>query len=485
MVSNAESNVNPDRETKQPRLVLCFDGTWNTSRSNTNVSRFFSLVADRALGCPHQRKFYDEGVGTRWRDRLVGGMLGMGLDENIREGYAWLSTEYPANDPLAIERDKVEAIEQDYVDHAALYFFGFSRGAFTARSLVGLVNYIGIPRIPAIETSSTGSKQLAENQTILDAWNLYQTRPLVDEDGKPLAGTEAAHKAHEERLRDFRTKYQCHYPVRIHFIGVWDTVGALGIPRVFDVDLLAPLRPSSKYRFHSTDFCRSVRWGFHAVAIDEHRRPYLATLWTKWDNRHNRGIEQRWFVGAHANVGGGYPHDLLPAPPLKWLADRGALCGLDFVNDRNEADATGTVRPYLSRAPARFDLDGTEFRAPVRDSYAEFLFGTYRVLRSIPFIGGGRVFRRMLVDTDGLEQTVDPTAFAKWQLDPGYRPTNLGQAGRRDSGASLVEDARVEAMDQAAALSGSIAGGAASGFLPPKDLLFRGPPPEGSSGVTT
>ncbi len=130
------------------------------------------------------------------------------------------------------------------------------------------------------------------------------------------------------------------------------------------------------------------------------------------------------------------------------------------MNDRNDADATGTLRPYIARAPARFDLDGTEFRAPVRDSYAEFLLGTYRVLRSVPFIGGGRTYRRMLVDSDGLVQTVDPTAFAKWQLDPGYRPPNLGQAGRSDFGASLIEDARVEATDEAAARSGSIAGGA-------------------------
>ncbi len=191
MVPPPASDALPARETKQPRLVLCFDGTWNTSRSNTNVSRFFSLVADRAMGCPHQRKFYDEGVGTRWRDRVRGGMLGMGLDENIREGYAWLATEYPADDPLGVARDRVDPVEQGYVDHAALYFFGFSRGAFTARSLVGLVNYVGIPKALAPEPPSKKPKPLAENQTIRDAWDLYQTRPPVDGAGKPLPGNEA------------------------------------------------------------------------------------------------------------------------------------------------------------------------------------------------------------------------------------------------------------------------------------------------------
>lgn len=461
------------RAEKQLRLVLCFDGTWNTWHSNTNVARFFSLVSDRAMQCPHQRKFYDEGVGTRWRDRIKGGLFGLGIDENIRQGYAWLAAEYPPDAaPAEIPPPKEGVKPQDldpektHVDGAALYFLGFSRGAFTARSLVGLVYYLGIPKeLPADEVAS--KRPLSEHPWVLEAWKLYAERPHVKDREKADAAEKKKFADHDATVAQFR--WRCHYPVRVHFVGVWDTVGALGIPRIFNVDLpFYPLRPSTKYGFHNANFCPNVRFGYHAVAIDEHRAPYQATLWTAWDRIQNKEVEQRWFVGAHANVGGGYPHDLLPAPPLKWLADRAALCGLDFVNDRSERDAQGHLLPHCNRAPANFDLDGTEFRAPVRDSYAEFIGGAYRVVRSIPFIGGGRAHRRMLVHEDGIFQTVDATAFAKWQLDLNYRPPNLGQAGRTDVDYSQAAEAMPEAADQAAVMR-TAASEPVTRYLPPKD----------------
>ena len=81
-------------EVKIRRIVACFDGTWNTDRSNTNVSRLFRRIANETTGCPEQRHFYDEGVGTNIGERVRGGAFGIGLDKNIRQGYAWLGSQY-------------------------------------------------------------------------------------------------------------------------------------------------------------------------------------------------------------------------------------------------------------------------------------------------------------------------------------------------------------------------------------------------------
>jgi hypothetical protein len=81
--------------------------------------------------------------------------------------------------------------------------------------------------------------------------------------------------------------------------------------------------------------------------------------------------------------------------------------------------------------PAAFALDGREYLSAVHDSYAEFMGGGYRVLRSLPG-AGGRTYRRMLVEQDGVAQTIDETARMKISADPGYRPPNLSQAGRLD-----------------------------------------------------
>jgi uncharacterized protein (DUF2235 family) len=404
------------------RLVLCFDGTWNTDRSNTNVTRLYRKIADNQSGCGEQCRFYDEGVGTKWGERFRGGVLGMGLDGNIRDGYAWLATQFPSNpDP--------ELDEQKFVKGPSLYLFGFSRGAFTARSLGGLINYVGIPRLDTMPAEKSDAP-LRDHPAVRKAWDLYAQRPTPEE-RKQIEEKRADAKLlrrisdYDAEIDKFRMK-NATYPVRIHFLGVWDTVGALGIPRVLD---WVP-RPSNKYQFHDTSLSRSVRFAYHAVAIDEQRAPYCVTLWTGKQNT-NEEVEQRWFPGAHADVGGGYEDDLLPDPPLAWIATKAAERGLHFINDRQEKDEAGNLLPSIAKAPAAFDLDGKEYLSPVHDSYADFAGGVYRVLRSLPF-AGGRVYRRMLVDADGINQKVDATALKKVDADPNYRPPNLAQAGRVD-----------------------------------------------------
>jgi uncharacterized protein (DUF2235 family) len=406
------------------RLVLCFDGTWNTDRSNTNVTRLYRKIADNQSGCGEQCRFYDEGVGTKWGERVRGGVLGMGLDRNIRDGYAWLATQFPS-------QAHPELDEHKFVAGPLLYLLGFSRGAFTARSLGGLINQVGIPRLDTMPAAKANTP-LRDHPAVRKAWDLYAQRPTPEE--RKQVEDDNANASLLKRINDYDAqidkfrKENATYPVRIHFLGVWDTVGALGIPRVLDYSWIP--RPSNQFQFHDTGLCRNVRFAYHAVAIDEQRAPYCVTLWTgKHDT--NEDVEQRWFPGAHANVGGGYEDDLLPDPPLAWLAQKAAERGLHFINDRQVADENGKVTASLPRSPAAFDLDGKEYLSPVHDSYAEFAKGLYRALRSIPG-AGGRVYRRMLVDADGICQTVDATALKKLDADPGYRPPNLAQAGRVD-----------------------------------------------------
>ena len=439
------------------RLILCFDGTWNNLKSHTNVSKLYAQIADETVEpSSPQRKFYDEGVGTGTFDRIRGGVLGYGLDKNIRTGYAWLASHYEvseaalaparaATDPpfartecpmrgdtTSARRSNGELLAtpphsggKEFLVGSDIYLFGFSRGAFTARSLGGLINYLGIPLISRDETAAAVS--LSDHPLIRQAWKLYADRPTPEE--IKAAATDKSRQAkidaHNQDVDRFRAAN--YFPVRIHFVGVWDTVGALGIPKVLDYKWIP--RFSSQYEFHDASLGEAVRYAFHAVAIDEHRLPYTPTLWNQ-ARPTTEAVEQRWFPGAHADVGGGYEDDLLPAPPLQWLAQRAAECGLEFLNDRRLA-VNNEVWPSITRPPAAFDLDGREYLSPVHDSYREFMGGAYRAIRSLPF-GGGPVYRRLLVRRDGLNQTIDETAFEKWRADEGYRPPNLGQAGRTD-----------------------------------------------------
>ncbi|HTR24380.1 MAG TPA: DUF2235 domain-containing protein [Terriglobales bacterium] len=413
------------------RLVVCFDGTWNTDRSNTNVSRLFRKIADENSGCRDQRRFYDEGVGTKLGERIQGGMLGMGLDRNIRQGWAWLGSQFPLTGELGFD-------DAGFVKSPDIFVFGFSRGAFTARSLGGLINYLGVPRLDASKPPDSEA-DLHEYPVVLNAWELYAARPTKADRDQVLAGrasdtlktTVAEHDANVAKFR----KDCAIYPVRIHFMGVWDTVGALGIPRVLDYPWIP--RPSTKYQFHDTQLGRCVRFAYHAVAIDEQRESYCVTLWTDTQPT-TEAVEQRWFPGAHADVGGGYEDDLLPDPPLAWIALKAADHGLHFVNDRGDIEPVSKeILPSVARPPAAFDLDGREYLSPVHDSYAEFMGGMYRVLRSLPG-ASGRVFRRMLVVQDGIGQTVDATAYQKLDADLYYRPPNLAQAGRLDVNYALA-----------------------------------------------
>jgi hypothetical protein len=201
--------------------------------------------------------------------------------------------------------------------------------------------------------------------------------------------------------------------VPIKFVGVFDTVGALGVP----FPLLRRLKGSA-YQFLNTGLRQTNEYAFHALAIDEQRKAFSPTLWTNAGatNASPRPIqrtEQRWFVGAHANVGGGYFSDPLAQLPLKWLVGKATMLGLGF-------------REHVSAE------EGADLR-PITDSFGEFMWGFYRILRlGIRYTRPiGEAPRDEGTGVTNINETIDSSVFDRWRADPGYRPKGLSTWARR------------------------------------------------------
>ncbi|WP_435157978.1 DUF2235 domain-containing protein [Amycolatopsis sacchari] len=329
------------------RIVICCDGTWNTLQqpAPTNVVKVAQAVAQR----DDQLVFYHEGVGTRPFERVLGGAFGFGLSRNVRAAYRFLVEHYEPGDEL--------------------FFFGFSRGAYTARSTVGFVRNCGILRREEIGR-------------IDEAYRLYRDR------------SPSTHPAGDQ-AREFRRAYACEDVTPVRFIGVWDTVGALGIP-ISGFRLVNLV--NRRWQFHDTKLTSTVAAAFQALAIDERRGPFRPAIWAP-DGAPRQRREQTWFPGCHSDVGGGYPEPCLAQLSLLWMVERAESCGLVF-----------TPGAIPTRPEAR--------EAPAHDSRTFF----YKLLR--PYV-------RQLGVTDPAKEDVAAEAVARMESDPAYRPENLVDFLRR------------------------------------------------------
>jgi uncharacterized protein (DUF2235 family) len=222
-------------------------------------------------------------------DRLFGGAFGKGLNENVEDAYRFLLHNYEQGDEV--------------------FLFGFSRGAFTARSLVGLIRNCGLLH-----------KDHADR--VSEAMALYRSDDPVD----------------SKTATDFRQAYSS--PIDIHYVGVWDTVGAMGIP------LRGLHRLTRKrHQFHDVSLSKIVKHAYHALAIDEQRWPFRPSIWKPTDTT-GQVIEQAWFAGVHSDVGGGYDDHGLSDGAFAWILERAEGCGLAVDN----AYVTRTIRPDASDA---------------------------------------------------------------------------------------------------------------------------------------
>jgi uncharacterized protein (DUF2235 family) len=355
------------------QIALFLDGTWNNVDDNTNVWRLKSLCAKSS----EQLAYYSAGVGTQFGEHAAGGMFGIGINDEVIGAYEWLVEHYEAD--------------------ARLFIFGFSRGAFTARSLAGFISKCGLlkPGSPVSMKQLYARYRKGTAESVRALGKVIE-RELSQEDGW---------------IKEYSR------PIPIWFQGVWDTVGTLGVPLP-----CVPKVSRADFAFLETDLRINDTHAYHALAIDEHRAAFAPTLWTKstpkqgetYAPRSIDHVEQRWFVGAHANVGGGYENDLLAQIPLKWLMDKAIARGLQFKD--------------------KVVIDGNENTCPIHDSLAEMAHGIYEVLtfgqHYYRIIGSEPVDTGDAVTTT-INETIDATVFERWRTDGTYRPKKLSDWGKK------------------------------------------------------
>jgi uncharacterized protein (DUF2235 family) len=256
------------------RIIYCADGTWDSPTSDTNVYTLFKAVSLTS----DQVAYYDDGVGSDGTllEKLTGGAFGAGIFQKIKDGYTKIAQVYESGDDL--------------------FIFGFSRGAYTARSLAGMIAVCGLP-----------SASFDDN-LVTSAFNAYRQRD-PSQRNSILAGL---------------SQYNL-FDAKIKMVGVWDTVGSLGIPA-----FLGGVDPIL-YGFLDTNLHPDVLNACQALAIDERRREFPPTLWTPPSPPlPGHTLQQVWFTGVHCDVGGGYPETDLSDITLSWMMGQARNLGVQF-----------------------------------------------------------------------------------------------------------------------------------------------------------
>lgn len=306
-------------------IVFCFDGTWNkvTQGHPTNVSKIARSVLNQD-GELRQITYYDEGVGTHELGEYVGkfvnwvsGALGFGLQQNIVEAYTFLVLNYEPGDRI--------------------FVFGFSRGAFTARSFVGLIRNVAIfPKRRLFDIREAVARYISRSED--EHPNSHQSCILRYKycPHLLLPGDGAWREKMGTKYADPTTE------LTIAYLGVWDTVGALGIPNGLGISKAVNL----KYQFHDTRLSGFVEAARHAVAADEKRQTFEPALWTNLDELNDPKSPkffQRIFPGTHSAIGGGGPHRGLSDGPLEWVLNGARDAGLSV--DTAPGSPIYTLRP--------------------------------------------------------------------------------------------------------------------------------------------
>ncbi len=285
-------------------IVLCSDGTGNRDIKGrgTNVFKLFEGVdlnghrTDPSLKT--QLAFYDDGVGTHGTviRRVWGGAAGLGLKDNVKELYRELSRVYDKSD--------------------SIYLFGFSRGAFTVRTLAGMIGTCGILRGENFGTAR------ALRSAVDEAYDVYRAK--YDSYMTRLTSRIRRTPDSESALNAFRKKHKPIVGAKVAFIGVWDTVDAVGLPFA-SANFVN--RVIYQFKFPTQVLGAHVERAYHALSIDDQRRSFEPLLWSGPDPR----IEQVWFSGVHSNVGGGYPKQGMSLVALDWMLAHAERCGLRLL----------------------------------------------------------------------------------------------------------------------------------------------------------
>ncbi|KAI9783689.1 MAG: hypothetical protein M1839_003537 [Geoglossum umbratile] len=374
---DAKKKVRPGK-----KLIICCDGTWQNSdngfekdgifstgklQTPSNVTRIARAIKpyhdDPGTGISkNQVVYYQAGVGTSgvW-DKLVGGATGEGLSEHIREAYGFLANNY----------------QEPNDDHEGdeIFLIGFSRGAFTARSIGGLIGEIGILTKLGMGYFYHIFKDYEkswDHDWQSDYMKRWPDRPF-DHPVNIRSKNEYALKL--EQLGLTRVK-----GVRIKAVAVWDTVGSLGIPKVSWLEKVPGFsQANNEYSFHDTTLGDIIDNAFHALALDEGRPPFSPAVWERPDNV-NTNLIQVWFPGVHSSIGGGYDDQGIADITLAWMMDqlKGMLTFniqyLEFqygLTKKTQTASYGKEREWglgliPNSAKGIMNLAGTETRTPGR-----------------------------------------------------------------------------------------------------------------------
>lgn len=342
-------------------IVLCSDGTGNSANKGrgTNVFKLYEAVDTEGS---NQYAFYDDGVGTeRWKPvKIVAGAFGLGMARNVRQLYASLCRVYKPGD--------------------SIYLFGFSRGAFTVRTLAGFILKIGV-----INNKNLTDEQLRKR--IKDAYDLYRNfAGLPPEDQRNPKEQKKWERA-EESVKSFRNDccISNSETLQIRFIGVWDTVDAVGTP--WD-RLTKWLNKIFHFMFSDRTLSPRVYKGRHAVSIDDERRTFHPVMWNE-PGAHEDQIKQVWFAGVHSNVGGGYPKQGISLVALDWMMAEAEAEDLKFVdsvregfrqiqnvNDKHYNSRTGLATYYaykprdIEKISAKSEIEKPRIHSSVFDRIA-------------------------------------------------------------------------------------------------------------------
>jgi uncharacterized protein (DUF2235 family) len=296
-------------------LVVCCDGTWQDTTARSNVSRLHDLLEPPAV--PH----YVRGVGAGGNlvNKLRGGLTAAGLTEALLDGYRFLVDEYQPGDRISL--------------------FGFSRGAYTARSLAGMIGRVGI-------VDRAGLDEQGVAALVRRAGARYEARRAQRRAGQD-AGLETLLTAPTDEDEALPLAYDPDSPdIPVAFIGVWDTVGALGIPSYIGVPDV--LHSRERYEFLNVVLDPRIPHARHAVSLDEMRGPFRPTLWEEPHADATQDIKQVWFPGDHCDVGGGHTDARLSSGALRWMVDEAAAAvDLPFRPAERAAIASDPVNGSL------------------------------------------------------------------------------------------------------------------------------------------
>ena len=363
------------------RLVVCCDGTWNKpdNQTITNVEKIARTVqGDPVAAGAHQLVYYISGVGagSYAADRLLGGAFGFGLFHNVIACYRFLAQNYEPGDEI--------------------FILGFSRGAYTARSLAGMVGRVGLlTKVALVE------------ERLPAAVHRYQRKDMPE-------------GAFGASVDEFKHDH-CH-PATVDFLGVFDTVGALGVPGFMR---LTP-------RFHDVQLSSEVRSARQALAIDETRVKFAPTFWEVPGDPSGAAtqdprVKQVWFEGAHSDVGGGYRETGLSDTSLLWMAREAHQAGLVFdVSLLGHYVNCGSDPVRHDPLNAMYRLDNLALRAKQTIRSKE---------RPSPFSAG----RRRLTNERAMSVRVASSAVHHFQ-EGEYEPANLADfAAETDGFGGIVE----------------------------------------------